>query len=223
MKQEIFDFGNTERLSWKDFIESKENQEALRYLMTWPNWSNNVLILFGESGVGKSHLAGLWAQCANAIYITQGDLCDNPRELFLTQNSFVIEQFDDLVFNAASNNWMFHFLNILREKQGYLLVTERVRPTSLNIWLNDLRSRILSYPAVHIESPKDELLFNIAKKVSKDLGVFIPDEALSYMLNIIDRNVITLATTLKTLDKLSLQLKKKISLSFVRKYLRGVE
>lgn len=219
MKQEIFDFGNTEKLSWNDFIESEENQEALRHLMVWPDWKNNVLILFGESGVGKSHLAGLWAQCANAVYMTQYDLNDSPRELFLKHNNFVIENFDNWTFNSEQSNWLFHFLNILHEKQGYLLITERLKPMLLNIRLNDLKSRILSYPVVHIESPKDDLLLNIAKKISKDLGVFIPDDALLYILNIIDRNVVTLTNTLKTMNKLSLQSKKAISLPFVRKYM----
>ncbi len=220
MQQEIFSFNKTEHLNWNDFIESDENREALSYLMQWPNWGRNVLVIFGESGCGKTHLAGLWAQSANAVYVLRESFNHPPRELFDAECNFVIDNFDDIISDDEYFDWLFHFLNILNEKDRFLLILSKVRPSLWNISLNDLRSRLLSYPSAEIENPRDELLFNIAKKISRDLGVYISDEALIYLLNVIDRNVATLATTLKTLDKFSMLHKKAITVAFIKKYLQ---
>ncbi|MCR5225298.1 MAG: hypothetical protein K6C34_04410 [Alphaproteobacteria bacterium] len=219
MQQEIFNFKKNENLEWSDFIEGDENREALMYLMQWPHWGKNVLIIFGESGCGKTHLAGLWAQSANAVYVLRDSLNYNPRDLFNTESNFVIDDFDEVISDEKNFSWLFHFFNILSEKDKYLLILSKKPPISWKISLEDLRSRLLSYPSVGIENPRDDLLFSIAKKISRDLGIYISDAALLYLLNVINRDVTTLAETLKVLDKFSMSYKKSITVAFIKKYL----
>jgi chromosomal replication initiation ATPase DnaA len=115
--------------------------------------------------------------------------------------------------------WMLHFFNIAREKNRFFLLISRNHSSLWPIKLSDLRSRLFTLPTVNIKNPNDELLLKIGRKLSKDIGVIISDDALVYIMNFIDRNVTTLLNTLKILDKLALQKQKTINISFIKNYL----
>lgn len=221
-KQQVFDFHQTERLSWNDFVESKENRETLAYLRYWQCWNVHSLIIYGETGVGKTHLAALWAQSANAIYVLPKSVNHEPRELFENDCNFVIDNFDDFS-TLVNSNWMFHFMNILKEKQRFLLITSRVAPIKWKIDLPDLRSRLLLIPAQQIAPPSDALLFDITKKLSRDLGIVLDDRSIQYMLNNITRDVNTVKKVLRILNKLSLEKKQSLNLAFMRRYLHATQ
>jgi chromosomal replication initiation ATPase DnaA len=215
MQQEIFSFHKIENLDWCDFIDNPENSEAISYLTKWPNWISDGLIIYGESGVGKTHLAALWAQTTNAIYLLQEAFNHDPRDLFDSDCNFVMDNFDGLL-GAKNHDWIFHFLNIINEKKKYFLILSRTPPIFWNVSLDDLKSRLLSVPSVNIPNPSDESLLKIARKISNDLGIIVPDEVLSYILKKIDRCVRSVSDVLKILDKLSMQQKKPITLAFVK-------
>lgn len=216
MKQEIFDFKKTEKLDWKDFIESSENHDALMYLMNWKKWASNGLIIFGDHGVGKTHLASLWAQSANAVNVLKESLNFDPRNLFESECNFVFDNFQDFLFNE---NWLFHFYNIAIENKRTFLILDNLSPNLWNIKLPDLKSRLNKLTTVQIKNHSDELLFRVTKKLSKDFEISVPDNVINYILQTSERNISSISKILKTLDKLSLQQKKSITLSFVKKYL----
>lgn len=219
MIQEIFSFHQVENLDWNDFIESEENREAVACLSCWPkSWHSNGVIIYGAPKVGKTHIASLWAQTANAIYILKAAFSKNPRNLFDANCNFVIDNFDDLA-DIDINNWMFDFFNICREKNRFFLLISRTSPSMWNIKLKDLRSRLQTLPAINMRSPNDDLLLKIAKKLSKDFGISVTDETLSYILNHIRRDVPTLSATLRMFDKIAMQKQKSITIPFVRNYI----
>ncbi|MDR0753353.1 MAG: hypothetical protein LBE95_01660 [Holosporaceae bacterium] len=219
MQQEIFDFRKIERLDWSDFIVSEENRGAILSLAKWPAWNVNGLIIYGGSGAGKTHLASLWARTANAIYILKESLNHSPRDLFATENNFVIDNFEDFIeaSHLKSNcDWMFHFLNIAKEKGKFFLLLSRTHQSFWSVELEDLRSRLRAIPSVSIAVPGDDLLLKISQKICKDLEITIHDDAMRYILNTAERKVSAIADILKKLDKLSLQQKKRLSLSYIR-------
>lgn len=219
MIQEIFSFHQVENLDWNDFIESEENREAVACLSCWPkSWHSNGVIIYGAPKVGKTHIASLWAQTANAIYILKPAFSENPRNLFEVNCNFVIDNFDDLA-DIDINNWMFDFFNICREKNRFFLLISRTSPSIWNIKLKDLRSRLQTLPAINMRSPNDDLLLKIAKKLSKDFGIIVTDETLSYILDHIRRDVPSLSATLRMLDKIAMQKQKSITIPFVRNYI----
>lgn len=228
MIQEIFSFNQVERLDWNDFIESEENREAVACLSCWPkSWNTNGVVIYGAQKVGKTHLASLWAQTANAIYILRSGFSENPRYLFDSNHNncnFVIDNFDEIL-EAQSNNsncnfdkWMFDFFNICREKKCFFLILSRTAPSLWNVPLRDLRSRLQTLPAICIKQPNDSLLLKIGKKISKDFGIEISDETIGYIMEHVTRDVPTLSETLKMLDRIALQKQKSITIAFVRKY-----
>lgn len=219
--QEVFDFSKEESLDWDDFIESSENREALAYLTRWPNWNFNGLVIVGEHGVGKTHLASLWAQSANAVCVLKSCLNNDPRDLFdYTHDNkcnFVFDNFQDFLIDQR---WLFDFYNIAREKQRSFIITDVIPPALWNISLKDLKSRLSLLPVVRISNHSDELLFKVTKKLAKDYDIEIADNVVEYILMVCQRDIPEISRVLKILDKLSLQQKKSLNLGFVRKYLR---
>ncbi|MDR2681750.1 MAG: hypothetical protein LBB29_01735, partial [Holosporaceae bacterium] len=211
MTQEVFGFHRGENLSWHDFVDSDENRDAIKCLVRWPDWNANGIIIYGEAGVGKTHIANLWAQTANAVYVLRHSLNRNPRTLFEADCNFIIDNFDDFL-HFKNHEWMFHFFNISREKNRYFLLLSRTHPSLWRIALDDLRSRLFTLPAIHMKNPEDELLFKIAKKLSKDLGIVIADETVRYLIHIVDRSVSSIAKTLRILDKIALQNQRAITI-----------
>ncbi|MDR1334098.1 MAG: hypothetical protein LBJ71_02675 [Holosporaceae bacterium] len=219
MQQEVFNFHKIERLDWSDFVEDDENRSALSSLTKWPHWNSQGIIIHGESGTGKTHLAALWAQTANAVYVLEESLRHNPRDLFDAECNFVFDNFDSWI-KCENYNWLFHFLNIVKEKDRSFLILSRQHPSFWQVELNDLRSRLFTLPTVGIDTPRDDLLLKISRKIARDFGIVAPDDALIYMLNTVERNVTSIADALQVLNKLSLQRKKTFSLSFVRNSLK---
>lgn len=225
MIQEIFNFDQVERLDWSDFIESEENREAVSCLSCWPqSWNTNGVVIYGAQKVGKTHLASLWAQTANARYILSSGFFESPRALFspnYNSCNFVIDNFDSLLADQNRNNldnWMFDFFNICREKNSFFLILSRSAPSLWNIRLRDLKSRLQTLPAIYIKQPNDSLLLKIGKKISKDFGIAISDETIDYIMEHVTRDVPTLSETLKKLDRIAMQKQKSINIPFVRKY-----
>lgn len=217
MIQEIFSFHQVENLNWNDFIESEENREAVACLSCWPkSWHSNGVIIYGTPKVGKTHIASLWAQTANAIYILKPAFDKNPRNLFDANCNFIIDNFDDL---TDIDNWMFDFFNICREKNRFFLLISRTSPLTWDIKLKDLRSRLQTLPVINIKNPNDDLLLKIAKKISKDFGISVTDETLNYIMSHITRDVSTLSDTLRMLDKFAMQKQKSITIPFVKNYI----
>lgn len=219
-KQEVFDFPQVEQLNWSDFVESDENRNVLQYLKQWQSWTTNSLIIYGAPGVGKTHVVSLWAQSANAACV-RPDNMHQVRKLFETDVNFLMDDFEEFL-QPQNYQWLFDFMNILNEKHRYLIIISRDSPSSWNISLPDLRSRLLLVPALKIQSPSDGLLFHIAKKIAKDNGITISDECVKYILNNVTRDVHTVRNTIYTLNKLSLEQKQSVTLPFVRRHIAGL-
>lgn len=216
--QEVFDFHKIESLNWNDFIDNSTNHDAIMYLSQWPNWMHQGVIIYGDHGVGKTHLAALWAQSANAVYILRDSFWHPPRDLFQYNCNFVLDNFD---FQTISENedWLFHFFNIAVEQKRNFLILSLSHPSDWPVRLRDLKSRFNTLPVVGIARPDDALLMKIAKKISKDFDIFISDDALEYILSVIPRDVKEVAYNLQMLDKLSLRLHKPLNLPFVKRYI----
>src|ERR1700749_1894387 len=57
---------HAESLSRDNFLEGPANEAALALVDSWPDWPNRIMLLAGEQGSGKSHLAAIWAERSGA-------------------------------------------------------------------------------------------------------------------------------------------------------------
>lgn len=216
IRQEIFDFKKEEKLDWNNFIEGDENREALLYLTQWPHWTTNGLLITGQHGVGKTHLAALWAQSANAVYLLKDSLRYDPRDLFENDCNFVL---DDAQNFLIDQHWLFDFYNVAKEKNRFFLMLDTLPASIWNVSLKDLASRLSLVPVINIKNYDNDLLKKITKKIMNDWGISIPDNVIDYIINTSERDIEHISRLLYRLDAIALQQQKSISISFVKKYL----
>lgn len=68
-----------DRFEAEDFMVGDANQQAWDMLERWPNWPEPVLRLSGPAGVGKTHLASIFARRTGALWLPDASLT-RPRD-----------------------------------------------------------------------------------------------------------------------------------------------
>ncbi|HQU02734.1 MAG TPA: DnaA/Hda family protein, partial [Acetobacteraceae bacterium] len=62
-------FEHQPRYHESDFIAAASNEQARAWLADMANWPAGRLIIWGDSGAGKSHLLHIWARRTGALII----------------------------------------------------------------------------------------------------------------------------------------------------------
>ena len=65
-RQLAFALPHAESLTRDNFLEGPANGAGLALIESWPDWPNRIMLLAGEEGSGKSHLAAIWAEQSGA-------------------------------------------------------------------------------------------------------------------------------------------------------------
>ena len=207
-----------------DFLVSSSNKEAYKLVNSWPEWRSRKIIIFGDSGTGKTHLSKIWQKNTSAIILNLNQLKKIKFESFFKKkNIFIIENisdFFDKINNKEKNNLekqLLHFYNLIEEKKGYLLLTSLIAPKLWKISLPDLKSRILSSIAVKIKKPNDQLLSSVLIKLFVDKQILIDKKIIKFIVYRSERSFTSLQSLVNKIDEQSLITKKKININFVKK------
>ena len=207
-----------------DFLVSNSNKEAYKLINSWPEWRSRKIIIFGDSGTGKTHLSKIWQNKTSAIILNLNKLKKIKFESFFQKkNIFIIENissFFDKINKKEKNNLekkLLHFYNLIEEKKGYLLLTSLIAPKLWKISLPDLKSRILSSIAVKIKKPNDELLSSVLVKLFVDKQILIDKKIIKFIVYRSERSFTSLQSLVNKIDEQSLITKKKININFVKK------
>ena len=207
-----------------DFLVSNSNKEAYKLINSWPEWRSRKIIIFGDSGTGKTHLSKIWENKTSAIILNLNKLKKIKFESFFQKkNIFIIENissFFDKINKKEKNNLekkLLHFYNLIEEKKGYLLLTSLIAPKLWKISLPDLKSRFLSSIAVKIKKPNDELLSSVLVKLFVDKQILIDKKIIKFIVYRSERSFANLENIVNKIDKQSLITKKKININFVKK------
>jgi chromosomal replication initiation ATPase DnaA len=155
-----------EAFTRQDLAVSPANSQALAALDSWPRWHGGVLTLVGDEGVGKSHMAQIWAESAKAHVAP----ADGPIDLRTLAGAPVLYEDTDRHL-ADREESLFHLINMAAEPGGGLLLTARTAPTAWPTTLADLRSRLNALPVAEIEHPDDALLQTLLQKFFRERNI----------------------------------------------------
>lgn len=185
------------KFSRDDLIVGKANARAVALIDQWPDWSSHVLVLAGPTGSGKSHLATIWANMAEAQVCQAGNFDDDWRQK-VEGGNVVIEDMSATNLNETA---LFHLINQLNEKGHYGLITSSLWPVSWNIKLPDLQSRLRAATLVEIEEPDDILLRQTLVKLFSDRQIVVEKTVIDYLAVRMERSVAAAQLLVERLDQ----------------------
>ena len=216
-RQLTLDWPHDPSYAREDFLEAPGNAEALRAILSWPNWAGRMLMLVGPSGSGKSHLGAIWARGSAARVVSAETLPRAPLIEIAAAEALLIEDADRIGAHEAS---LFHLLNLTRENGAYLLLTARRQPDRWGLKTADLVSRLRLAPTVALGAPDLELTRAVLFKLFSDRQLAVDPSVVSYIALRIERSLDAARAIVAALDREALARGKRVTRAMAAEFLR---
>ena len=217
-RQLAFALPHAESLTRDNFLEGPANEAGLALIESWPDWPNRAMLLAGEEGSGKSHLAAIWAEQSGARSTSAHTLTPANVPAALATGALVVE---DLKPSGFDERALFHLMNLAREDGAFVLFTSRTAPSAFDIELRDLRSRLRAVPVVSLSPPDDHLFRALIVKFCADRQLTVDETVVSYLANRIERSYAAARQAVELLDTEALRLGRPVTRALAAELLRN--
>jgi chromosomal replication initiation ATPase DnaA len=217
-RQLAFALPHAESLTRDNFLGGPANEAGLTLIESWPDWPNRAMLLAGEEGSGKSHLAAIWAEQSGARSTTAHTLTPANVPAALATGALVVEDLKPSDFDERA---LFHLMNLAREDGAFVLFTSRTAPSAFDIELRDLRSRLRAVPVVSLSPPDDHLFRALIVKFCADRQLAVDETVVSYLVNRIERSYAAARQAVELLDTEALRLGRPVTRALAAELLRN--
>lgn len=193
------------------FLRGASNHAACQWLYDAQgslHWPDGRLVLWGDEGVGKSHLLHLWAAHSKAIILPASAFVPEAHEQLLAligQRKGVCLGIDD-IDTLPEESLFLHVLNFISEQEGKILIVGRASPQNWSFSLLDLQSRIRAAHNVAIQPPDDGLLYQLIVTEAQHYQLSISTDLVNWLLQRLPRTARAIKQAVRRLDGLSMSL-----------------
>jgi chromosomal replication initiation ATPase DnaA len=209
MRQLALPFPIAASFDARDVIADASNEAARNWLARPEAWPLRRLALFGEAGLGKTHLARAAAARFGWRWLNGMGLRGLPPP---APAGSVVDDADCVADEAA----LLHLINLCAERGETLLLIGRAAPARWPIRLPDLASRLRATQAVGIGAPTDALLRGLLAKFFADRQLRVEPEVQAWLLARLPRNAAGLAEAVARLDRAALGMGGRITRALAR-------
>ena len=216
MSQLIFNFPFTTNYFEEDFFVSSSNFEAYKLIETWPKWPSRNINIYGPTGCGKSHLASILKKKINSFFINASDISNNSLALMKLKECLIIDNYE----NNIEENLLYTIINQTHQSNQYVIINSDQPISSLEIKLEDLKSRLNSFSKITIDLPTDDLIKVVLTKNFSDKQIQIDNKLIDFILKHINRSYEDIFNFIKKIDELSLSTGKSININLIKKVLK---
>lgn len=175
------------------FILSQANEAAFEHFRSWSLWPVKATLLTGPRRSGRSLLARYF------IARVGGRLFDNAER--------------------HNEEEIFHAWNASQDSGKPLVLVVDEVPPAWEVALPDLRSRLAITPIARIERPDDALFRAIIRLLFADRGVHIPDDALKYIGDRVERSYWMAERVVEAIDRFAIAERSRLTLPTIRRAL----
>jgi chromosomal replication initiation ATPase DnaA len=186
--------------SLQNFVVHDGNRIAFEFVTTGSVIENNVFLITGAKGSGKTYLCEIWKKINNG------------------RNKFVMEDIEKTfnrndLFYHESEERLLHYINNIIEQKGILLITSTKLVNEFNFDLPDLQSRFRNIYNIIIENFDADIKKQILLKLLNDKQLNLSNGIIDYIANN-SRNdyesIINVVEKINRIDKINIANIKKI-------------
>ena len=220
IEQLTFPWSKPNNSSFNDFYFEKNNLLVLGNLK-----GEEDLVIYGSSKVGKSFLlqslCNYFSQAnKSSLYIPLKELNTHETELLDNLEKLNLVCIDDLEIIAGNNKWETAIFNLINEcllSSCRIVFCSNINPSMISFELDDLFSRIQKINKMEVYPVKSDNLTEAVRFFADLRSINIGDKEIAYLINHTKRSMGDLVTHINQLDKLSMQLKRKITIPLIKK------
>jgi chromosomal replication initiation ATPase DnaA len=182
--QLTLEWGHTPSHAEEDLLVGEGNELAYRHILHFPDWpSPPWMLLQGPASAGKSHLARIWAERADASL-------PEPETLEALSRAggvapLVIEDVDSRSYDEDA---LFHLLNQSMRDGRPLLLTAREPVANWPFQTDDLKSRARLAAHFSVSTSDDIQLSQMFVKLFGDRQVTVDPKIIGYLVARMERS-----------------------------------
>lgn len=210
-------------LTFKNFVES--SNESLIHMLK--SCEERFVYIWGEASCGKTHL--LQAVChqqgqegKSPVYLSLKDTEVTDPEILTGLENMDVVCIDDVHVIKQQADWevaLFNLFNLIRDANGYLIISGDAPPNELGMNLQDLVSRLSWGIVIQVQTLNDVGKMKVLQTRASQMGLDLPDDIAEYLLKRSPRDMSSLVSLLDKLNIASLTEKRRLTIPFVRQYL----
>jgi DnaA-homolog protein len=203
-----------------------DNVEVIATLSQARQFAEQFVFLWGQSGVGKTHLLqgachAVTGKGQGALFLPLNTIAYRP-DVFVGLEHLSLVCLDDIEAIAGQPIWeeaIFHLFNRLKTSQTTLIIAGTRPPRQLPIVLPDLLSRLNWGLTYHIKPLNDEQKLKALSLRADNRGIELPIDVGRFLLARCVRNMGELYLILDQLDQASLAAQRRLTIPFVKRVL----
>ena len=221
-KQLTFPWNKVNKSSLEGFFTSRENSHLLSLLKDSDFLDD--LFIYGTKESGKTFL--LQAMCnsyssmsKSSLYIPLKKVMNYGVEIFEsleTIDLICVDGIEDVISKIEWEKAIFNLINKALISGSRIILTSSKDLKSLNFLLPDLESRIRKIQSYELHPINDKDIFDALKYISKLTSINLGDKEAKYLVTYSQRNISNLVQILESLDQLSMEMKRKITIPLIK-------
>ena len=221
-KQLTFPWNKENKSSFDSFYTTKLNKQLLFLLKD--EVLKEDLLIYGAKDSGKTYLlqalcnqfnnqgkSSFFLPMRQAIELSV-DILDSLENIELV----CIDGIESLVGNKAWEIGLFNLINRSFNSNNRLIFTSANNIDGMNFELKDLDSRLRKIQSHELHSLADDDILYALKHIANLRCIELGSKEAQYLLTYADRNISDLVKILESLDQLSMEMKRKITIPLIK-------
>tara|TARA_B100000941_G_scaffold131292_1_gene92737 strand:- start:6431 stop:7108 length:678 start_codon:yes stop_codon:yes gene_type:complete len=218
-EQLILPWSKVNKFTFSDFYFESKNSEIKDALKT-----NQDFFLYGIEGVGKSFL--LQAVCnfyaiekKSSLYVPIKEAIKLNTDFLDSLDYLDVVCIDDIELIKNNKDWEIAIFNLINNSllsKCRLIFSSSLNPSTIHFKLEDLSSRIKKIESIELLPISKNNLYEALRFIIDLRSINIGEKEINYLITYSKRNISDLLKIIEKLDKLSVQLKRKITIPMIK-------